>query len=332
MKNFEEYEVNSVLRSDNSKNDSGGVFDEDEANYFFDEYDNVEKNIKELKTAETATKIPSNETVEYDRRKKDLLEKVRIEQVKKDKQLKRLKEIEALNSTLARETQVNEKLDEEVQAKVTMRETNTVLQTVELDRKKNELEEQLKNEQLKREKKLKDMEEIKTLSNTLAREKSEMDRLDEEYRKKLFSAQATRQASKTGLVNAEVRLEELKIKQAKIANIFFDLKQAEKVDICFMLDATGSMSSYIAEAKTVIHRIVDKLQERFQDFELRASFVGYRDHSDGAKRVTVFDFSEKKDAFKTFVSSVEATGGADECEDIFGGLEVINLDYPPQNL
>jgi mRNA-degrading endonuclease YafQ of YafQ-DinJ toxin-antitoxin module len=159
----------------------------------------------------------------------------------------------------------------------------------------------------------------------LLAEEAQCKRLDEEYKKKLFSVAATREASKTELKLKEARLIELQIKQTKIANIFAELKKAEKVDMCFMLDATGSMSSYISEAKSVIHRIIDKLKNRFQDFELRAAFVGYRDHADGPKRVTVFDFDQNIDSFKTFVSSVEATGGQDQCEDVFGGLEVIKL-------
>ena len=82
------------------------------------------------------------------------------------------------------------------------------------------------------------------------------------------------------------------------------------------------MDSYIAEAKNVIHRVMDKLEKQFKDFALRASFVGYRDHSDGPLRVTVLPFSDRVDTFKSFVSSVKATGGGDQCEDIFGGLEV----------
>ena len=198
----------------------------------------------------------------------------------------------------------------------------SVLKTVEIEKKHKELEEKVKGLLEKQDKKKKKLEEIQKMTTTLRNEEAEKKRLDDEYRKKLFSAQATREASKTEIKRKEARLLELEIKQSKIANIFSELKQAEKVDICFMLDSTGSMSSYIAEAKTVIHRIIDKLKKRFHDFELRASFVGYRDHADGTDRVTVYNFDSNIDSFKTFVSNVKATGGQDQCEDIFGGLEV----------
>ena len=203
------------------------------------------------------------------------------------------------------------------------------LKAVEMDRKKKELEDKLKSEQMRRDQKQKEIDEIRKLDTNLKNEEAERKRLEEEYRRQLFTVEATRQASKTDLKNAESRLLELKTRQAKIAGIFAELKKAEKVDICFMCDSTGSMDPYIAEAKNVIHRIIDKLKSRFSDFELRVSFVGYRDHSEGVKRVILQDFSENIDSFKAFVSKVEAFGGDDQCEDVFGGLEVnkYTLDF-----
>ena len=117
---------------------------------------------------------------------------------------------------------------------------------------------------------------------------------------------------------------DLEIRKTKIAKLFFELRMAEQVDICFMVDCTGSMSSYINEAKTVVHRVVEKLSKKFQDLKLRCAFVGYRDHCDHGDRVEVMRFTSDKDAFKARVTSVNATGGGDEAEDIFGGLEEVN--------
>ena len=219
-----------------------------------------------------------------------------------------------------------------IKSKVTLKlpgkdtDKKSEMKTVEIARKKKELEDRLKSEQVKKEKKQRDLEELEKMSTTLRNDEAERKKLDDEYKRKLLSAAETKEASKTELKRAEARLIELKIKQTKIANIFAELKKAEQVDICFMLDSTGSMSSYISEAKNVIHRIIDKLKNRFQDFQLRASFVGYRDHADGLKRVTVYDFDQNVDSFKMFVTSVEATGGQDQCEDVFGGLEVFTLN------
>ncbi len=170
---------------------------------------------------------------------------------------------------------------------------------------------------------------VSQLNKDILMRKEELDkeneRLDNEIKMKKLEYFETKEQSKTELTKKEETLLAIEIKQKRIANIFYDLKQAEKVDICFMVDCTGSMSSYIAETKIVIHQVCDNLKSRFENFDLRMSFVGYRDHSDGFKRVTIFPFCKEVVDFKRFVSSVEATGGADECEDIFGGIYYLNL-------
>lgn len=244
-------------------------------------------------------------------------EQLKKEEKNKDKK-RQLEELKAYinNTTILRQKMENDELE-------TVLNTRTEMKTVEIEKKKKLLEEQLKKEAEKKEAKQKKLDELKTLSTTLQQEKEKVNKLEQRYDKKLFDIQTTREVSKTELNRAEARLLELDIKQKKIANIFADLKKAEKVDICFMLDCTGSMHSYINEAKSVIHKIIDNLKRKFQNFELRAAFVGYRDHGDGAKRITLFSFSSNIDDFKTFVSLVDATGGADGPEDVFGGLEVL---------
>ena len=65
---------------------------------------------------------------------------------------------------------------------------------------------------------------------------------------------------------------------------------------------------------------------------MRVGFVGYRDHTDGSERIVSIDLTEDTAAVVNYMNSVSATGGADECEDIFGGLEkVISLDWKNPN-
>lgn len=184
----------------------------------------------------------------------------------------------------------------------------------------------------------KEEERCEVLEKKIAEKKDEIDashvlksfevkkkKLLDEYNRLKFESVKTREARTSELRNIELRKVKLEERQAKISKLFMDLKNAEKVDICFMVDCTGSMSWYINEAKTVVHRVVDKLGKRFQDLKLRCAFVGYRDHTDGFERVTVLSFTSDKDAFKSWVTTtVIAKGGADECEDIFGALEEVN--------
>ncbi len=54
--------------------------------------------------------------------------------------------------------------------------------------------------------------------------------------------------------------------------------------------------------------------------DVRVAFVGYRDHCDGERfRLERLDFGPV-DAFRSFLRSVEAKGGGDDCEDVLGGM------------
>ena len=82
------------------------------------------------------------------------------------------------------------------------------------------------------------------------------------------------------------------------------------------------MSPYIEGSKNAIDHIVSEVTREYPEMQLRVAFVGYRDFGD-ADQYTVLDFEHNITSFKNFVGSVEATGGADECEDVFGGLNQV---------
>ena len=199
----------------------------------------------------------------------------------------------------------------------------SAMATTELNQKLKKIEEaNILMSEKKREKQEK-LDKLKTLTDSVISNKKQLDEIEEAYNKKLTSVQVTRTLSKSELVKAEAKLQSLINKKMAVNNVFHELKQAEKVDICFMVDCTGSMGSYINEAKMVIHNIVDKLKKMFNDFSLRMAFVGYKDHNDGSQRVIVLPFTSDADTFKPFVSSISAGGGDDQCEDVFGGLEEV---------
>jgi hypothetical protein len=61
------------------------------------------------------------------------------------------------------------------------------------------------------------------------------------------------------------------------------------------------------------------------------AFVGYRDYDD-EKRIERLDFTEDTSAVINFMNNVEAVGGGDTCEDVFGGLDVVrNLTWSSPN-
>ncbi len=56
--------------------------------------------------------------------------------------------------------------------------------------------------------------------------------------------------------------------------------------------------------------------------------MGYRDFADRQNRIVSIDLTEDVPAVIAFLENVEARGGGDECEDIFGGLQnVLALDW-----
>ncbi|CAF1273951.1 unnamed protein product, partial [Didymodactylos carnosus] len=99
------------------------------------------------------------------------------------------------------------------------------------------------------------------------------------------------------------------------------------VDICFVMDCTGSMGSWILAAKQHIKAIADGVQKDMKekydkDSILRMAFVAYRDYTD-SNRYDSIDFHQIPNIgpVETKIASQQATGGGDLCEDVQGGLD-----------
>lgn len=141
---------------------------------------------------------------------------------------------------------------------------------------------------------------------------------------------ATKEAE-AKLRTAEAKMES-KIKESKIKEMMDSLKELDLVDLCFVLDATGSMGLYIREAKNKIMLIVKELCTANPMLSLRVAVSAYRDPLEprGGENV-VMDFVElTKEGqaaaggfkeFDSFLGSVHEGGGGDHCEDIAGGIK-----------
>ncbi|CAF1083647.1 unnamed protein product, partial [Didymodactylos carnosus] len=99
------------------------------------------------------------------------------------------------------------------------------------------------------------------------------------------------------------------------------------VEICFVMDCTGSMGSWITACKQHIKAIADGIQKEMKekydkDSVLRMAFVAYRDYTD-SNRFDLIDFHQTPNLgpVEAKIASQQASGGADECEDVQGGLE-----------
>jgi hypothetical protein len=95
-----------------------------------------------------------------------------------------------------------------------------------------------------------------------------------------------------------------------------------EVDLCFVMDCTGSMSSHIEGAKDCIVKVADYMAKMEPAIKIRVGFCGYRDHCDNTSRLQIFDFTDSCMNFRNYITAnVSATGGGDSPEDVLGGLD-----------
>jgi hypothetical protein len=104
-------------------------------------------------------------------------------------------------------------------------------------------------------------------------------------------------------------LEKLKKESAEDFD-YEEIKDKESLDLCFLMDSTGSMGSYINATKENILSIVETLKIECPKQTLRLGMVAYRDFTD-VVFMEYFNFSSNYENFKGFVSKCVATGGGD---------------------
>ncbi|KAF0504363.1 kinase-like protein [Gigaspora margarita] len=99
------------------------------------------------------------------------------------------------------------------------------------------------------------------------------------------------------------------------------IEDSMNVDLCFVLDCTGSMYHHIEAAKEHILKVASYVNNNNSNIKFWVGFCGYRDHSDHSDRLQNFDFTNSLEKFKTYIAKkVTAKGGSDTPEDILGGL------------
>src|SRR5689334_17712995 len=101
-----------------------------------------------------------------------------------------------------------------------------------------------------------------------------------------------------------------------------DKKPAEKppekksqVQVCFVLDTTGSMGGLIEGAKAKIWTIANQIVKQKPTPEVKFALIGYRDRGD--QYVTkLFDLTDDIDAVFKNLTAFQADGGGDEPESV----------------
>jgi hypothetical protein len=98
------------------------------------------------------------------------------------------------------------------------------------------------------------------------------------------------------------------------------LPATPRLDVLFLLDATGSMGDEISQIQQTIGSIAARVDQLEPRPALRFALVAYRDRGD--EYVTrVYDFTPELATFQKLLSSVRADGGGDEPEALNEGLQ-----------
>ena len=171
------------------------------------------------------------------------------------------------------------------------------------------------------EKKMKEMFDVDKNSETGEQTLEKFEELKNRMAK--LEESASRVRTKTRITELETDVLAEEARKREIDRVLQMMAAAQAVDLCFLVDCTGSMSSYIQEVKEKIQSIIERSKKMLPDLNFSVAFVGYRDHCDGADRVVVLDFTTSILEFQSFMGSVGAKGGGDTPEDVFGGIEEV---------
>ncbi len=100
------------------------------------------------------------------------------------------------------------------------------------------------------------------------------------------------------------------------------LPQHPRLDVLFLLDATGSMGDEISRIQMTIADIAARIDRIAPRPELRLALVAYRDREDEYVTRVYADFTPDVASFREALLQVEADGGGDTPEDLNEGLRV----------
>ena len=126
--------------------------------------------------------------------------------------------------------------------------------------------------------------------------------------------------------NTKIEIDLTKLKtfvnenETKINKVF-------SLDLVFIMDITGSMSTYLQFAKDKILNIIDKITKD-STVNVKLGFIGYRDYFDSKEEYLIYpELTNNYDKVKQFINAAKPGGGSD-CEDMGEGLKsALNYDW-----
>ena len=120
----------------------------------------------------------------------------------------------------------------------------------------------------------------------------------------------------------------------KIGKILSDTGKSKmkEFDIVFLIDATGSMSSYIEAAKSTAEILSQSLRQKFPDTNFQYGYIFYRDPIDSYGDIhEIIYLSDDVNSIVKIIGLIEAYGGGDMPEDWAGAYKKVNEEIKWRN-
>jgi hypothetical protein len=128
----------------------------------------------------------------------------------------------------------------------------------------------------------------------------------------------------TSIVNTEEgkrllneRRKDIGKRKYEIDQVLKTVKAQSAVDVCFLMDCTSSMKTYITSAKNDINNLMKIVSALFKTTP-HLAFIGYRDFDCNEENLVKLDFTTDVNNFRKFLDNVTTLGGDDCCEDVIG--------------
>jgi hypothetical protein len=104
--------------------------------------------------------------------------------------------------------------------------------------------------------------------------------------------------------------------------IIINVESKTSLDLLFIMDLTGSMGSYIEEAKKNLIDIMNKIIEQSPGIDINLGFIGYSDiPEEGGGPYIDIDFTQNHTDLRNKINELYAYGGGDIPEDVAWAFE-----------
>jgi hypothetical protein len=137
--------------------------------------------------------------------------------------------------------------------------------------------------------------------------------------------------SSTTLISSNAEDKARFLREKAISKTLNSIKLSTEVDLCFVLDCSGTMGPHIAAAKDCILQVSNYVKHTNPSIKLRVGFCGYRDHDNGTERLKILDFTNEYEQFIQYLRNVLPIYNYDYPEDVLGGLNAAITQMNWQN-